>query len=31
MKSGMLAAEAIFPKLTAETLDLETAGTEFKT
>lgn len=31
MKSGMLAAEAIFPKLTAETLDSETAGTEFKT
>uniref|UniRef100_A0A668UYJ8 Electron transfer flavoprotein-ubiquinone oxidoreductase n=1 Tax=Oreochromis aureus TaxID=47969 RepID=A0A668UYJ8_OREAU len=26
MKSGMLAAEAIFPKLTAETLDSETAG-----
>lgn len=31
MKSGMLAGEAIFPKLTAETLDSETAGTEFKT
>lgn len=31
MKSGMLAAEAIFPKLTEETLDSETAGTEFKT
>lgn len=31
MKSGMLAAEAIFSKLTAETLDSETAGTEFKT
>lgn len=31
MKSGMLAAEAIFPKLTAETLDSERAGTEFKT
>lgn len=31
MKSGMLAAEAISPKLTAETLDSETAGTEFKT
>lgn len=31
MKSGMLAAEAIFPKLTAETLDSETTGTEFKT
>lgn len=31
MKSGMLAAEAIFPKLTAETLYSETAGTEFKT
>ncbi len=31
MKSGMLAAEAVFPKVTAESLDSETAGTEFKT
>lgn len=31
MKSGMLAAEAIFPKVTAESLDSETAGTEIKT
>lgn len=27
MKSGMLAAEAIFPKVTAENPDSETAGT----
>ncbi len=31
MKSGMLAAEAIFPKVTAESLDSDTAGTDFKT
>lgn len=31
MKSGMLAAEAIFPKVTAESADSETAGTAFKT
>lgn len=31
MKSGMLAAEAIFPKVTAESVDSETAGTEFNT
>lgn len=31
MKSGMLAAEAIFPKITAESLDSETAGTKFTT
>lgn len=30
MKSGMLAAEAIFPKVTAENLDSETAGEAFK-
>lgn len=29
MKSGMLAAEAIFPKVTAENLDSETTGTQF--
>lgn len=27
MKSGMLAAEAIFPRVTAENPDSETAGT----
>lgn len=31
MKSGMLAAEAIFPKVTAESVDSETAGIEFNT
>lgn len=30
MKSGMLAAEAIFPKVTAEELQSETAGTQIK-
>lgn len=28
MKSGMLAAEAVFPKITAESLDSETTGRE---
>lgn len=28
MKSGILAAEAIFPKVTAEEADSETAGTQ---
>lgn len=31
MKSGMLAAEAIFPKVTAEDPQSETAGKEFNT
>ena len=31
MKSGMLAAEAVFPKVTAESPESETTGTEFKT
>lgn len=30
MKSGILAAEAIFPKVTAENLDSETAGVELQ-
>lgn len=30
MKSGMLAAEAIFPKVTAEEPQSETAGTQIK-
>lgn len=30
MKSGMLAAEAIFPRVTAESVESETAGTKHK-